>query len=100
MDPRGAGGGRAGARRKVPYLLTTHGSDVTLIAKFRWLRPLAGPLFRRAAARTAVSTYLQSVMADLFDVDSELLPMPYDDSKFTPQEPMDRKPPIVTCIGR
>jgi glycosyltransferase involved in cell wall biosynthesis len=88
------------ARRKVPYLLTTHGSDVTLIAKFGWLRPVAGPLFRRAAARTAVSTYLQNVMADLFGVDSVLLPMPYDDSKFTPQEPMDRTPPIVTCIGR
>ena len=98
--PGGLAAAGLAARRKVPYLLTTHGSDVTLLAKFGWLRPVARPLFRRAAARTAVSTYLQRLLADLLEVDSALLPMPYDDTKFKPQGDAGALPPLVTCIGR
>jgi glycosyltransferase involved in cell wall biosynthesis len=88
------------ARRRVPYILTTHGSDVTLLDRFAWLRPVGRVLFRRAAARTAVSTYLKGRLKALVGVDAHVLPMPYDDGKFRPLPGPDREPPRVTCIGR
>jgi glycosyltransferase involved in cell wall biosynthesis len=94
-----ATGGLA-VRHRVPYILTTHGSDVTLLNRFAWLRPVARTLFRRAAARTAVSSYLQGLLRETLDVDSVVFPMPYDDRKFRPAPPADRVPPVVTCIGR
>jgi glycosyltransferase involved in cell wall biosynthesis len=94
-----AAGGLA-VRRRVPYILTTHGSDVTLLSRFAWLRPVARSLFRRASARTAVSTYLQELLRDLLGVDSTVLPMPYDDAKFRPAPAAEGQPPVVTCIGR
>jgi glycosyltransferase involved in cell wall biosynthesis len=87
-------------RRHVPYVLTTHGSDVTLLDKFTFLRPVAKRLFRRAAACTAVSTYLQERLQEMADVEAVVLPMPYDDIKFKPSSPSDLRPPVITCIGR
>jgi glycosyltransferase involved in cell wall biosynthesis len=87
-------------RRQVPYILTTHGSDVTLLDKFKFLRPVAKRLFRRAAACTAVSTYLRERLQDIAGVDALVLPMPFDDTKFHLVSPPDLSPPVITCIGR
>jgi len=87
-------------KRRVPYILTTHGSDVTLLHRFTWLRPLANPLFRRAARATAVSSYLRDKLKEASDVDSFVMPMPYDEQKFTPSGDAPDSPPIITCIGR
>jgi len=87
-------------RRKVPYVLTTHGSDLTLMQRFSALRPLGKGLFRRAAACTAVSSYLRDRLKELAGVEAHVLPMPYDDTKFMPQPPSDLTPARITCIGR
>lgn len=87
-------------RKRIPYILTTHGSDVTLLHRFTWLRTLANPLFRRAARATAVSSYLRDQLKAASGVDSFVLPMPYDDKKFTPGKEAPEEPPIITCIGR
>lgn len=93
--------GSAIARKHVPYILTTHGSDVTLLDKFTWLRPIARSLFRRAAAATAVSEHLKSLLKAVSGVDAIVLPMPYDDKKFRPLPwPAPGTTPRVTCIGR
>jgi glycosyltransferase involved in cell wall biosynthesis len=88
------------ARRRVPYILTTHGSDVTLLDKFPWLRPLGKRLFRRAAAATAVSTYLREQLRQITGVEAVVLPMPYDDTKFVPAPRAEHTKPRITCIGR
>ncbi len=99
--PGGLAVGSAIARRRVPYILTTHGSDVTLLDKFTWLRPIARSLFRRAAAATAVSEYLKARLQVVAGVDAIVLPMPYDDKKFRPLPmPAPGTTPRVTCIGR
>jgi glycosyltransferase involved in cell wall biosynthesis len=87
-------------RRNVPYVLTTHGSDVTLLDTFKFLRPVAKRLFRRAAACTAVSTYLRDRLQEIADTEAVVLPMPYDDTKFTPTPLPDLSPPVISCIGR
>ncbi len=50
----------AGAVRgsELPYVLTLHGTDVAILARSWIARRLARPVFRRAAAVTAVSQYL------------------------------------------
>jgi len=98
--PGGLAAGGLLTRRRIPYILTTHGSDVTLVRKFRWLRPVAGVLFRRAAVATSVSSYLQAMLKEALDVDSFVLPMPYDENKFRPQGEPEAEPPTLTCIGR
>ena len=87
-------------RKGVPYILTTHGSDVTLLDKFKFMRPVAVRLFKRAAAATAVSTYLRDRLKAMAGVEAVVLPMPYDESKFTPRPAADLDPPVITCIGR
>jgi glycosyltransferase involved in cell wall biosynthesis len=88
------------SRKRLPYILTTHGSDVTLVRKFSWLKPVARVLFKRASARTSVSSYLQAMLKETLGVDSHVLPMPYDEGKFFPQPPADTNQPVITCIGR
>jgi glycosyltransferase involved in cell wall biosynthesis len=88
------------ARRRVPFIITTHGSDITVLHRLPWLRPVGRVLFRRAAARTAVSRYLKERVAALAGVDAHVLPMPYDETKFHPLPGPHLEPPRVTCIGR
>jgi glycosyltransferase involved in cell wall biosynthesis len=92
--------GAALSRKRVPYILTTHGSDVTLLDKFTWLRPVARSLFKRASAATAVSEYLKSRLQAISGVCAVVLPMPYDDQKFKPLPMPPATTPRVTCIGR
>jgi len=87
-------------RRRVPYVLTTHGSDVTLLDRFAAARPVARRLFVRAAACTAVSTYLCERLSERTGVKAHVLPMPYDDTKFVPQSGVPLSPPVITCVGR
>jgi len=88
------------ARRRVPYILTTHGSDLTLLDRFPIVRPVARRLFRRAASCTAVSTYLRDRLREHTGVDAAVLPMPYDDAKFRGLPPPPPGPPVITCVGR
>ena len=87
-------------RRRVPYVLTTHGSDLTLLDRFRAARPIARRLFARAAACTAVSSYLCERLRERAGVEARVLPMPYDDTKFVPWPPAAATPPVITCVGR
>ena len=87
-------------RRGVPYVLTTHGSDVTLLDRFAAVRPVAKRLFVRAAACTAVSTFLRDRLRERTGVLAHVLPMPYDDVKFTRQPAVPLAPPVITCVGR
>jgi glycosyltransferase involved in cell wall biosynthesis len=87
-------------RRRVPYVLTTHGSDLTLLDRFAFVRPIARRLFVRAAACTAVSDYLRDRLQERTGVRATVLPMPYDDTKFVASPPPAPGPPVIACVGR
>ncbi len=68
-----------GARR--PYVVTLHGTDVRLLRRSRLTRAMGRRIMQRAAAVTAVSTYLAEQAASLMgaSIDSIMVqPMPAD----------------------
>lgn len=65
---------------RVPYVVTLHGTDVALLERLRPIRPVARRVLGRAAAVTAVSTYLarQSMRWTGLDLDVLVQPMPVE----------------------
>jgi len=87
----------------IPIVLTTYGSDVFILRKFRWVIPLARLIFREAAFVTAVSASLkQLIISELRIWEEEIFvfPMPVDIERFYPlnvEQPRQRK---TLSIGR
>jgi glycosyltransferase involved in cell wall biosynthesis len=51
-------GGRLVSRFEIPFIVTSHGSDVRLLERSGWLRSIARGVARRAARWTAASRFL------------------------------------------
>jgi glycosyltransferase involved in cell wall biosynthesis len=74
-------GGWFASRGRVPYLITCHGSDISLLARGDLVRRLARRAFRRAARITTVSDFLaQDLRRMLPGLETQVLvtPMPVD----------------------
>jgi uncharacterized membrane protein YbhN (UPF0104 family) len=85
----------------VPFVVTLHGSDVTL-ARRRMFRPLARAVVRRAAAVTAVSQALAAEAAEVLGVGPEsivVVPMPVIAAGPAPL-PAPPPPLRVLAVGR
>lgn len=82
------------AQARLPLVISLHGTDVRLLGRLSAARPVARGVFRRADRVLPVSRALErSVDAlDLGGGAREVLPMPADDTVFTPP-PAGRTPP-------
>ena len=70
---------------KPPYIITVHGTDVRLLYRSRLARALARLVFRKAAAVTAVSSYLAERVARMTGINAAQIivqPMPVDVARF------------------
>jgi len=90
---------------RIPYLVTTHGTDVRLLASRRWLRPLAGKVFASASRVTTVSTWLGGVLRSHVGIPQSKLgvaPMPPDDETFAPSDAPahDQDSPVILAVTR
>ncbi|MBU1320654.1 MAG: glycosyltransferase [candidate division Zixibacteria bacterium] len=86
-------GGWAGLKSKgvldVPLVVTCHGTDIFLLNKFSWLKPLAKKIFSAADRITVVSNFLKNQLVGIMEssVDGveqkiSVAPMPVDDEVF------------------
>jgi glycosyltransferase involved in cell wall biosynthesis len=63
--PGGLVGALAALVTRVPLVLTTHGTDVEMLRRTRWAKPLARFVFARARVIVCVSTYLREQLLRL-----------------------------------
>lgn len=77
--PGGLVGALVSKMARVPLVITTHGTDVELLRKTRWARPLARFAFGQARVVTCGSGYLRSQLVELRVADGarvRVIPMP------------------------
>jgi glycosyltransferase involved in cell wall biosynthesis len=88
LIPNGPIAARAARHRKLPLVVTAHGSDVALAERTRWSRGLAAWTIDRADVTTAASRHLLERLADLRDGSGslELVPLGTDLGAFHPDE--------------
>lgn len=63
--PGGLVGAFASYATRVPLVVTTHGTDIEMLRRTRWAKPLARFVFARARAIVCVSTYLREQLLTL-----------------------------------
>ena len=83
--PGGLAGALASVLTRTPLVITTHGTDVEMLRRTRWAKPLARFTFSRARAITCGSTYLREQLLELRVTDPakvSVIPMPVN-SQFT-----------------
>jgi glycosyltransferase involved in cell wall biosynthesis len=89
-------------RRGRPLVLTSHGTDLFLLDRFRPARALAAPIFRSAAEVTVISSPLVARVAAL-GVDRSrvtVVPMPLDPQVFQAPTGTARDPGLLLFVGR
>src|SRR5688500_13950672 len=66
--------------RRVPYIITSHGTDLFLVDRVRAARFLAGPIFRHAAQTTVISSPLvaRAERLGVARANITVIPMPVD----------------------
>lgn len=86
------------------FLVTCHGTDVRLLERKKWMRPLASRVFKRANLVTTVSGAMaRSIEASSPATASKLriAPMPPDDSVFVGEPRVTMNPiPVILCVTR
>ncbi len=90
--PNGPLAALAAGRRRLPLVISLHGSDVYLPERHRWLRGAAAWTFRRAAAVTACSSDLARRALALGAPPERTTVIPYgaDREAFRPADPAER----------
>ena len=75
-------------RGRVPYVMTSHGTDLFLVDRVPTARLVAGPIFRNAAQATVISTPLvaRAERLGVKRADITVIPMPVDASVATELE--------------
>ena len=77
--PGGLVGALVSLITRVPLVITTHGTDVEILRRTRWAKPLARFVFARARAITCGSTYMREQLLALGVADAaqvSVIPMP------------------------
>lgn len=101
--PAGVIGHLLSLTNPISLILTTHGSDIFILRKFRWALPMARLIFKKVVAVTAISTYLKDLLSSQLGIAKERIwtfPMPFDDKKFYPLEDKQTEMGHILSIGR
>lgn len=86
-----------------PYIVTTHGTDITLLNNNSLLRILAKLTFKKSSYITSVASPHKSILSNQIGIDEskvDVLPMPVDPLLFYPQETKKPEGNIILSIGR
>ncbi len=90
--------------RQARLIVTSHGTDIRLLQRKAWMRPLAARVFSRAQVITTVSSWLGEDLSRRFSGIHDKLgvaPMPPEDSLFTGSpRPTTNDPPVVLSVTR
>lgn len=84
-------------------IITTHGSDVFILRRFKWGLPFAKPIFKKARFVTAVSSSLKQLISEDLGIDENkifVFPMPFDTNKFYTRKERSVKKGTILSVGR
>ncbi|MDO8740487.1 MAG: glycosyltransferase family 4 protein [Candidatus Woesearchaeota archaeon] len=90
-------------KTKVPYIVTTHGTDVFILRKFKFFSFFARKIFKNAAKVNAVSNYVAKIVTDLLKINKNkiaVFPMPFDRNKFYPVKKGRNKIKTIFTMGK
>lgn len=93
----------ASKKTKAPYIVTTHGTDVFILRKFKFFSFFARKIFKNAARINAVSNYVAGIVIDLLKINKNkisVFPMPFDRNKFYPVKKGRNKTKTIFTIGK
>ncbi|MDD5528435.1 MAG: glycosyltransferase family 4 protein [bacterium] len=85
-----------------PYVVTSHGTDISLLAKFKFARPLAKIVFKNSIGITAVSNNIKSFMVNNLRINENkisVFPMPVNPSIFYPMTTKRGDEKIILSVG-
>ncbi len=87
---------------KIPYVITTHGTDVFILQRFKFLRPFAKMVFGNASRVHVISTYVQSLLQDFLPSKTayDTVPMPVREEIFPLIQPHHSRGHTILGIGR
>lgn len=92
------------AKTELPMVLSSHGTDIRLLAKYATLaRRYFGGLFARLERWTVVSSFLRDEIIKIEPSTArvlEVLPMPHDERVFYRDETVQREPNLVVSVTR
>lgn len=100
--PGGIAGAIAARITSIPYVLTTHGTEIFILRKFPFLVPLAKFTFHSANALTAASNPVKLLTGEYLRINPEMIavfPMPYNNSLFYPKTMAKNDIPLVLSNG-
>lgn len=86
-----------------PYMVTSHGSDVFMLNKIKFLIPLAKMVFKKAKHNTAVSSKIKSILINDLKIEADkiaVFPMPCELSLFYPTKVSRNSIKTILSIGR
>ncbi len=58
---------------RTPYVVTTHGTDVFILSRFKFLRPFAKSVFKHAQRVHVISSYVGSLVEELIPQKQEAI---------------------------
>lgn len=93
---------RLARRTSLPMVLSSHGTDIRLLKKYRWLlRPYFRRFWRELRNWTVVSNYLKDeVIALLPGNRLSVMPLPHDEAVFYKDETITRQDNLVVSVTR
>ncbi|MDD4052129.1 MAG: glycosyltransferase family 4 protein [candidate division Zixibacteria bacterium] len=102
--PPGLVAARIAARRKIPLVVSSHGTDIALLEKKGIMNILSRYVYRRARCATVVSTFLKGRLLRHVKVISEdrvqVIPMPVGMETFPKTDPPQNETPILLSVAR
>lgn len=104
LVPAGVVMKRLADQKSLPLLVSSHGTDIRLLSKYKFAARLYfSSLVRRVTAWTIVSNFLKDQIATIepsFGTKLKVLPLPHDESIFAPDPAIQRNQSKVTAITR
>lgn len=90
----------------IPYIVTSHGTDIFILRKYKFLKILAKPVLRKSSMVTAVSSAIVKTLEQVYgkdfvrrDIKLRVIPMPYEYDMFA-HEIYANKDNTILSIGR